>query len=304
MLSRFFPSVDDHAKLVDVIISIMSILPTVISKTIRLSGLFLLGLLLSSASYGAGKVTNSTETSFSVQCPELLREADSFAQECKAHARKLVSHWHAEFQWGGYAPEWTTGIYKAWFKPAKPGSHFSIGCTLNEQNKVVYLGIYYATSSKNFISANTEPLRYIDDHGNVGLWVKNKPVNLIAIRQFDIPAAPRDKSREYEVKNCESKALPPGVLFTYHYFYARSQPGPYEYWICEGEANTCSIEKYTPFFSSDDPTIIHAGVDYIVRSGGDLWVKTKALKKSCASDHKLRDTPDVAQEVCDVKPSQ
>jgi hypothetical protein len=266
-----------------------------------------------SANAGPGKETSSPESlSFTAQCPEFLKEADDFAKDCLIHAREQVRYFHPELNGGGFSDEGIKEVHRAYFKAARPGSHFSLGCTINGDGKNIrFLGVYYATKDSNFKAANSAPLRYITFDGDVGIWVDGNPVNLSGFRQFDTASHPLTDWRKNRIKNCENATLPDGGtrVFNGRFRVTEShEQGKLMLDSCQydgkGGYDVCQPNEYVDLFATKDHQIIdsvfHGGGNFLyITSGGDLLAKKDVLSISCQPTHRKLDNPNILQEVCD-----
>jgi len=262
----------------------------------------------------ASKNAKSTSSfSFTAQCPELLKQADDFANDCLAHAREQVRYFHPAGPTLGSYGEGIKEARKIYFKEALPGSHFSLGCAVDSGlNELYFLGIYYAVKDSNFKAANRAVFRYIDPRGNVGVWVDDTPVNLLAIRQFDTKGHPLTNWKKDRIKNCETSDLPNGEIHTLNkprFWISPTVGNASSFKICDGSTKEdeggCQKLEYQHFFPSADQHFIYTSDAFLwlVTSGGDLWIKNYIYQHACwPAEHRKRNLPNIAQEVCDLPP--
>jgi len=274
-------------------------------------------LMSSSLSYGkeSPKPTAPGKTGFHDVCPGLFKIADDFAKECLEKARPYGRV---------FLPVHQKETHAAYFREIDSGSHFSLGCTLDQNHKIRFLGIYYSTKSSSFKVANTAPFEFIDFNGNVGINVDGKPVVLIAVRRFvtdfipspykefdpklDPDAVPNPNSLP-PVKNCENEQVPDGRI-------RMNNGGAYKIVETKDEQGNIIINGYegdTPayygqyyrFFPSKQRQIIYdggAGFWYIT-AGGDLLVKKSILEEYCTPLHSVS-YDSLFHEACGLTPSQ
>jgi hypothetical protein len=246
--------------------------------------------------------------SFTAQCPKLLKEADDFAKDCLTQAREQVRYFHPALIQGGFGAG-EREVHRVYFKEAKPGSHFSLGCSMNRDPKQIYfLGVYYATKSDNFKVANTAPIRYIDSDGNAGFWVYGNPINLIALRQFDTPGHPLTDWRKDRIKNCENATLPDEgtKAFGGRFRVTETNNEGRTLTMCQYDGHdgydACEDNQYIDFFPTKNHQVLwrQGGTHGFISSGGDLMAEKDFYQKSCwPVEHRKLDTPNIAQEVCD-----
>jgi hypothetical protein len=238
----------------------------------------------------------SADDAFIPQCPKMLVEAESFAHDCLSNARKLSRVFYP----GGHGvgePE----TYSTYFKDAPAGSHFALGCTLNWQHKINFLGIYYSTDGNNFSKANAAPIRFIDAQGNVGVMIDGAPVTLLAVRQFGSEWIPL-RYPGSTPKNCESARLPNGYL-------ADSEA---EFSV-EGDLSirnptlkvcivgACRSYQFMQFFMDGESQIVHheLSLRVLFGSAGNILVEDKYYDDSCGKWYRnLAYTEDIVHELC------
>jgi hypothetical protein len=260
------------------------------------------------------------EMSFTKQCPKLLAIADDFAHECLKRARSFSRDFYPESFSGGFLDAPEKEEHAAYFRAVDTGSHFGLGCTLNQDHKINFLGVYYAAKSSSFTKANTAPLSYIDFQGNVGLQVDGKVVNLMALRQFGtdfIPLRYRILGTEYDpsilkdphvippVKNCESPNRPDGRVNSpgASYFISESQDhGEHVITICVDNPNKkdpgCRSSSYIDYFPNKNQQIIdyeQLSALWLIRDGGGLSVSKKQYEIACHAPNDVS----IVKEMCE-----
>jgi hypothetical protein len=251
-----------------------------------------------------------------------LKIADDFAHECLRKARFETRYFApGNFSGGFGAPQ--PVVHGEYFRAVDSGSHFGLGCTLNRDHALDFVGVYYSTKSSTFKVANTAHLRLIDNDGNVGLTVDGEQVSLLAIRRFATdfipshykvfdpktdPDAVVDPHRLPPIKNCDTLTLPNGHSNWYRedgFVASESQVNRDHviktcFDITKPESG-CQSFKYIEFFPSNSRQMIYQGnaAFWYIRNGGDLLVKDNVLKGSCGST-RLSNNLNIAHEVCDL----
>jgi hypothetical protein len=229
---------------------------------------------------------------FTAQCPKLLAMVDDFGHECLEKARQKIRTFYPSG--GDVGVEETQSAY---FRAGTPGSHFGLGCTLNAQHKISFLGVYYSTNGDNFKVANTSPIRYIDFNGVVGIMVNDKPVNLLLVRQFGSDFVPLHFPQK-TIKNCEVSKQSTGETADENgrfWAFEEKRPGGLSIKSCVGpkENWSCWTHDYIEFFPSPQRQIIYHGDAFspvFIRDGGDLIVQKDYLEQACAAPKERRKT--------------
>ena len=272
--------------------------------------------------------------SFTEQCPKLLAIADDFAHECLEKAK--AHGFEARTDYMGHK---TTISGTMYFRPTDPQSHFSLGCALNnrDNNKIDFLGIYYAAKGTNFSVADTDKaeFRNIDTlNGHVGLIAGGEPMNFVLVRPFITDSIPfsewnsqmrQDKGK---AKNCEPHTMLNKMLHTKRF----EKEGKLSIEFCYGSNCDESAFKaydalptaakgshniigdgafygpfpYTRFFDAPDHEIIYGNLGFYIESGGSLLMRDNVLKDDCSaftyfmrgSHYGNLTIPDIAREVC------
>jgi hypothetical protein len=250
------------------------------------------GLLVFAFPYGAdAKVV--VGTSFTEQCPALFAEADNFAKECLGRARKSVRDFYPASPLAGAYSGPDREVHGAYFRPAAPGSHFALGCTLNRKHEINFLGVYYSTNGDNFKIANTAPISFVDFQGNVGLSVGKDRVTLLAVRQFGTDLVPLRYPDGMTVKNCEPSILPDGAVNNMSVSlrvreYQDGDKTNVNTCIGVTEEDLCHTHEYISFFKSNRPNIIGSEMPefWLIGDGGDFLVEKKIQESSCRNKEK------------------
>jgi len=187
----------------------------------------------------------------------------------------------------------------AYFRAVDSGSHFGLGCSLDDAHRIMFLGIFYALKSSNFAIANTLPIyRAVSGNGNVLLkgTAANQFIEFEFVRGFSTDSIRPARVGE-GIKNCESTELPDGgtrihqSAFTGDVFIAsetREEDGDITVKACSDASHkSCQSAEYQSLFSGDDPRIIHKGLLSFVTASGDLLVQKDYRKRDCPSDPNL-----------------
>lgn len=233
---------------------------------------------------------------FIPECPEMLREANSFAQACLSNAREFSRVFYP----GGHGPG-EREIYSAYFKEGPAGSHFALGCALNGYRKIIFLGIYYSTNGENFAQANSAQIRFIDAQGDVGLTIDGASITLLAVRQFGGQNIPL-RYQPPTPKNCESALLSDGRLVDANGEFRvegdSTSPRP-ALEVCYGDS--CHDYLYTQFFDSQNSQIIfhRDALWLLIGSRGNIIVEDQFLTNSCGKWYRnLASTENIVTELC------
>jgi hypothetical protein len=262
-------------------------------------------------------------TSFTEQCPVLFSIADEFAHECLEKARFETRYFAPGNFYGGFGTPQPV-IHGAYFRAVDSGSHFGLGCTLNRDRKLDFVGVYYSTKSSNFAETNTAPIRFIDYNGNVGITVNGEPTTLLLIRQFAThfvpwkykPFDPKtdldaviDPHRLPPIKNCESITLPSDQMGKWYReggFDAFERPRDDGITIkscfdITRNDSGCQSSKYLQFLSRDHSQILFQGpaAFWYIRDSGALLMKEEIFNKVCKTS-KTAGNGTILREVCDL----
>ncbi|MEZ5690847.1 MAG: hypothetical protein R3D71_04190 [Rickettsiales bacterium] len=252
------------------------------------------------------------DLSFHGQCPKLLAMADDFAKECLEKARPLSRV---------FLPTRQREKHGAYFRAIDSGSRFGLGCTLDHEGKLRFVGIYYSTKSSNFKEANTSPFAFIDFSGNVGLKINGEFAVLTAVRRFvtdfipspykpfdpkSDPDAVVDPNRLPPVKNCENEQSPDGRIRmvnggAYKITESIDDKGRIMIKRCDRHEVFC-VAEYLSFFPSNDRRIIYSDGSsdiWFINAGGDLLVKKNWLANHCTPLQSIS-SQSLYQEVCNL----
>ncbi|HUZ46754.1 MAG TPA: hypothetical protein VMW54_08960 [Terriglobia bacterium] len=271
--------------------------------TLILGVLTTFALLIPALTWAAHTNESANQLSFTSQCPLFLKQADDFAHECLANARKQTRYWHPDFMIGSPAIKETASAY---FGKALPGSHFALGCTLASDHTLNVVGIYYSTNSNNFKIANTAPLNFIDFNGNVRVSVDGKVTNFVMLRQLGTDFIPLHFPSG-AIKNCEDPRLPDGELrgqYSTGWVTESESHDQLMLKICQGSPGgiNCHTAPYIDAFPSADHRIIFQGLAFkwIVTSGGDLLINKDYYTRICSPNgNRHADNTDIIHEACD-----
>jgi hypothetical protein len=280
-------------------------------------GLVAVGLLTTSFPAAA----NAAGVDFYSQCPIMLARADGFAQTCRANAKP----WGREFNG---QPE----MHVADLGTPAPGSHFALGCTLNAQQEIAFLGVYYTIHPDNFGRFQSSPLTYVDYNGDIGILVNGELVNFIAVRPL-MPGSISLPRFSNGIKNCDPLPAPTSSL-TYsngdveHFLGPMVQLsdvygiiGSYvKVWnvgakviirYC-GAPGACEPDtQYLPLFGRDRPQLLVTLAtpdepELFIENNGNLLMKSDVLQSSCPVYYAAKatkkplplDSENMVREVC------
>lgn len=280
-------------------------------------GLVAVGLLTTSFPAAA----NAAGVDFYSQCPIMLARADGFAQTCRANAKP----WGREFNG---QPE----MHVADLGTPAPGSHFALGCTLNAQQEIAFLGIYYTIHPDNFGRFQSSPLTYVDYNGDIGILVNGELVNFIAVRPL-MPGSISLPRFSNGIKNCDPLPAPtssvtdfrgnvghfpspidkiPDVYGTFGSLVKEWNDGPrvmIRYCMWPGACNPDS--EYIPLFGRDWSPLLSTLAtpdepELFIENNGNLLMKGDVLQRFCPAYYAAKatkkplplDSENMVREVC------
>jgi hypothetical protein len=228
------------------------------------------------------------DLSFDAQCPLLLAQADNFAHACLANAQSVTRYFN-------YAPE----THSAFVGPATPGSHFGLGCTLDDKRNLAFVGVYYTINPDNFRLATSATPAVADFDGNFGIIINGKLLNFIAVRVFEtkfIPLVYYAVGEQKLVKNCEKDDLPIGMSrdIAGGLYYVQENPRKDGIWVhnclsfseqrrddqCEPDYKYIQVVKGQQtkyyYFLTDIGFL-----DFIIESNGGFLMRERDIIPSC-----------------------
>lgn len=215
------------------------------------------------------------ETAFINQCTKLLPDANEFASVCLDHARPFSRTFYPG---GGSKGE--IEAYSTYFKRLEAPSHFLLGCVLDSNRKLSFLGLYYAAEPSDMARFEDYEVLFVDPNDNVGISVNGVQRTLIAIRQFvtDI-VPPRLKGRP---KNCELPQIETvgGVTATAHDRFRQINQNEFEF--CNGVA--CRSARYSTFVREHRSPLVYASHDvFLIDENGALLIKNEHIDRICSA---------------------
>jgi hypothetical protein len=213
-------------------------------------------------------------------CPRWLAAADSFLDECKAHARHYTTTFYPSGGTRGEKEE-----HSAWFASAPADSHFLMGCTLEADRSLRFLGLYYTAEPSAIAVANTAPIIGISFDGDVVLSVDGHPVTLLAVRPFDTAKIKTQWSGGRAALNCQS---PRGQDGGFH-LKGRNIYADFSSFDREGIAaisgfpTAMGVFEYFEYFPSTLPReVIYASFpSVLVMTSGAVLVRKDSFMKAC-----------------------
>ncbi|MGO4449094.1 hypothetical protein AB4Y96_09215 [Phyllobacterium sp. TAF24] len=229
-------------------------------------------------------------TEFDRQCQRLLPLADNFARKCLTEAVPF-SRVHNK-----------TGSeeFRVLFSDAYPNSHFIMGCMVDWQNQLRYVGMYYKTSTDQLPIFKSDQIGAVDYQANVGLDVAGRKQVLIAIHQFITDLIP---ARFNAVSNCEKGSIDgsritennPVVTFD------DSEKKRLTYCV-SSSSNACNTYEYKQYFETghDGPIIAAPAFDsFFITANGGLIATDKYYNAYCGSSMPpVYGVEGIIQEIC------
>jgi len=264
-------------------------------------------LMSSSLSYGkeSPKITAPDKTGFHDVCPGLFKIADDFAKECLEKARSKEYLRYPYPKMGGIPYKVKNYVY---FRAIDSGSHFGLGCSLEDKRNIMFLGIFYSAKSSNFAIANTLPIFQAIGAGRYITLKKDNTENselikFIAVRQFQTDfIKPVISVGENDIKNCENRELPYRKIINsegkVYISKTQTKDGHATIQSCDtAELPLCSGEYINVFPSSDERIIFEEGYsDLFITAGGELLIRKSNYDRAC-NNPKNRD---FIKEICDL----
>ena len=234
----------------------------------------------------------STEAAFYAQCHALLPIADEFAKECMQRAKPFSRTFYPS---GGNRGEKES--YSTYFKTLSAPSHFVLGCVLNFEHKLNFVGLYYTARPLDMSTFSEDKVVFIDPNDNVGLDADGIQTTFVAIRQFVTDTIPR----RFPVipKNCEDSGIDEtsGSKATGLYHIRQLDDRRFQHCF----ADHCLIEMYRSFFGMHDAPIIYI-IDWriFIDANGILLLEEKFRDDACKSyKRNLPYVYDIVTEACD-----
>jgi len=226
-----------------------------------------------SSAYAIGLEANIPE------CPRWVRLADDFYDDCRVHARYFTRLFYP----GGLEPGVPEQHY-AWFyiDPKSKNPHFLMGCMLQRDRSLRFLGLYYTPDPSAIAVANNAAIQGIEPDGNVVLSVNDFPVTLTAVRAF---STKKIKTIWKHAVNCESPLSEDGYYYTKgERVLADLSRFDQDHTINIGHfQRTRKDVRYVELFPSGKPRdiIYQEGLLFLIESSGSVLVKKDWLEKKC-----------------------
>mgnify|MGYP003577307097 CR=1 FL=1 len=241
----------------------------------------------------ASAVFASTE--FDRQCQRLLPLADEFAKKC---LKEAVPFSRMFYPAGGTRGE--REAFRILFSDAYADSHFFMGCTIDANDELDFVGIYYKTSTEPLPQFTSEQIGFVDFQDNAGIRVNGRKQILIAVRQFDTDIIPERygvRARNCEPGDMEGKSpSADGATFI------RNPKKPEEWAYTFRAALDPQIAPYRVFFNSGEAPIIwkDLGANFIDASG-TLIVLDEWYRSACTKWNDIYAVEGIIQETCNLK---
>jgi hypothetical protein len=253
-----------------------------------LSGLLLLGLLFASA-------TAHASTEFDRQCQRLLPLADEFAKKCLKEAVPFSRMFYPS---GGTRGE--REAFRILFSDAYADSHFFMGCTIDANNELDFVGIYYKTSTEPLPKFTSEQIGFVDFQDNAGIRVNGRKQILIAVRQFDTDIIPERYG--VGVRNCEPgdmEGYPPSADSS---VLVRNPENPDVWSYIYRPGMKPDTAPYRVFFNAGKAPIIwkDLGATFIGASGA-LIIIDEWYRSACTKWQDIYAAEGIIQETCNLQ---
>src|SRR5690348_5679818 len=126
------------------------------------------GILLAGFQFGIGLQTAyAVDAGFYARCASAYAVADAVAEKCKADARPFTRTFYPG---GGSRGERES--YRAYFPDSHGPQKFVLGCVLNSQDQLRFVGLYYSPHPVELSGKNDDPIIFVDPNSNVALNIQ------------------------------------------------------------------------------------------------------------------------------------
>ena len=266
----------------------------------RLNKLWSLGRSCSAIIVSLMMLVNASQaaTEFDRQCQRLLPIADEFAKKC---LKEAVPFSRMFYPGGGTKGE--PEAFSVLFSDAFPNSHFILGCVLDADQKLDFVGLYYKTSTAPLPAFKPEQIGFVDFQDNVGLRINDRKHILIAVRQFVTGFIPQRYG--VGVRNCEEGDMEGVTPNPNSSTLVRNAQMPGE-WIYSYNAPSGGESKqYRAFFGSGDaPKIWWMTGNTIIDANGALLVPDAWHESACTKWRDVYAETGIVQETCHLQPEK
>jgi len=240
----------------------------------------------------------AASTEFNRQCLRLYPQADAFAQKCLSDA---VPFSRMFYPGGGTRGE--PENFSVLFSDAFPNSHFIMGCVLNADRQLHYVGLYYKTSVEPLPPFKSEDIGFVDFQDNVGLRIKGRKHILIAVRQFVTNNIPQRYG--WGARNCEPGDMEghtPGPNST---TLVRKPDSPGE-WLYRFQGSTKpKVVPYRVYFGPGTaPHIWRIVGTTVIDANGALLIPQDWLESACRKWRDIYAEHGIIQEACGLEEFQ
>ncbi|MCC8942964.1 hypothetical protein H8A99_42795 [Bradyrhizobium sp. Arg68] len=168
-----------------------------------------------------------------------------------------------------------------YFRSLDAPSHFLLGCVLDFNRKINFVGLYYSARPLDMSQFDRSTVVFVDPNDNVGLSIGDRQRTLIAVRQFVTSSIPA--RLEGRPKNCE-EATPEttdGETATPYKRFRKIDAAQIEY--CSGTA--CRVASYVTPVGIHSAPIIYAHNDvFFIDASGALTIKSDFFERRCGTN--------------------
>ena len=260
----------------------------------RLNKLWSLGRSCSAIIVSLMMLVNASQaaTEFDRQCQRLLPIADEFAKKC---LKEAVPFSRMFYPGGGTKGE--PEAFSVLFSDAFPNSHFILGCVLDADQKLDFVGLYYKTSTAPLPAFKPEQIGFVDFQDNVGLRINDRKHILIAVRQFVTQLIPNRV--EARVRNCEEGDMKGNVPGPNSSTLVRNPEKLGEWVYRYGSYSEPDFMQYRVFFGSGDAAKIWWMTgDTVIDGDGALLVPDTWHESACTKWRDVYAETGIVQETC------
>ena len=218
-------------------------------------------------------VSCAATSDFAKRCQMLVPAMNTFAQECQTKARPFSRTF---FPGGLVNGSGEKESYSVWFFEEPEASHFVLGCVLNRDHSISYLGIYFSIAKDDVTTLNKGQIVFIDPNDDVGIDVSGKRRTLLPIRQFTSTVVPprligRPANCDPPSLGAESIVFDDAQTITYCM-------GPSRDRICKKE----DVVPMTKSNALPSSVIYSMNAVYFITTAGQLYARRDWYDSSCS----------------------
>ena len=137
---------------------------------------------------------------FYYQCQKYTAVASDFYKTCIDRARPYERTFYPG---GGVRGE--VESFRFYLNPIQTPTRFLLGCVVNANGKLNYVGMYYSHAPLTVAESNMKEAVFVDYDDSIGIAPEGRQVTLIAIRQFASDVIP-ERFPGFR-KNCEKQGM-------------------------------------------------------------------------------------------------